>query len=68
MEDIERKASIPSLREQAKAFAAQGNHPLATCLHEAADEIAHLRGEIIKLKGTIREIRSITNLSIMRHV
>jgi hypothetical protein len=57
--------SVPSLRRQIKTLAAQGNHPVATTLRDATDEIVALRSEVIKLKATIREIRSIANLSIL---
>jgi hypothetical protein len=62
---MENKVSIPNLMQLAKTLAAQGNYPLATALKEVAEEITVARSEIVKLKGTIREIRSIANLSIM---
>jgi hypothetical protein len=66
--EIEHKVSISDLRQQCKMFAAQGDKHLAITIKEAADEITALRCEIVKLKGTIREIRSIANLSIMGRV
>ena len=68
MTEIEHKVSIPTLRQQAKTCAAQGNYHLATSLKEAADELSLLRNETIRLKSTIREIRSIANLSILHQV
>ena len=68
MEELDRKASIPDLRQHAKSCAAQGNIPLAASIRNAADELSFLRAEIVKLRGTIREIRSIANLSILRRI
>ena len=64
MDDDEKIVSIPDLRQHAKAFAAQGDIAVARSMRDAADELSRLREKILKLKGTIREIRSIANLSI----
>ena len=66
--DNENKISLPNLRQIAKKCAAQGDRALAVNISEAADEILYLREEVIKLRRTISEIRSIANMSIMGRV
>jgi hypothetical protein len=68
MMEIEHPVSVPTLRQLAKTCATQGNYPVATSLNEAANEISSLRSEIVKLRGTIREIRAIANIAILRQV
>ena len=68
MKDTDSKVSISDLGQHAKACAAAGNKPLATAIRDAAEELCLLREEIVKLRGTIREIRSIANLSILRRI
>jgi hypothetical protein len=65
---VERKISIPDLMKQAKLHATQGDINVASALRDAASEVTALRIENHKLKSTIREIRSIANLSIMHRV
>lgn len=68
MTDIERKVSVSSLHQRAKECASQGNYPLASDIRSAAEELTQLRSEVIRLKSTVREIRTIANLSIMRQI
>ena len=68
MKDTDRKVSISDLMQHAKICAAAGNKPLAIAIRDAAEELRLLREEIVKLRGTIREIRSIANLSILRRI
>jgi hypothetical protein len=68
MQEIEHKISIPRLQQQAKVCATRGQTDIAAALREVAEELSLMRVENTKLKGTIREIRSIANLSIMRRL
>ena len=64
MGEIEKRTSLVDLTKYTKEVAAQGNFSVAATLRNAADELSFLREEIVKLRGTIREIKSIANLSI----